>query len=141
MRIRLANRFEIFAIRNTATFKICREEANRPSEPASWLNKLRPRGRRFRFVAELEGNARGYLIGALTHAHGMVEDFLICTNEGINEISHALFEIFEVHCLRYQCRSIFAPVWMDEMLIKARGFDRLGSLYVKRFEHGAVVDD
>jgi hypothetical protein len=131
MRIRIANALEIFAVKNTATFRACREQVSRPKDFSSWLSSLSPRKKRFRLVAELEGNALGYLTGALANAHGLLEEFLICTNEGMAEVSHALMEIFEVHCLQRNCQSVFVPGWMDEMLITARGFTRSGTLYVK----------
>lgn len=133
MKIRMANAWEMIAIRNTAHFKTCLEETHRPNKDGSWFKKLAFRSKRFRFVAELEGHVRGYLVGVLANGKGRVEDFLICTNDGMAEISHALLEIFEVHCLQRRCQSILAPDWMDEMLIKARGFRRSGSLYIKNF--------
>lgn len=137
MKIRMANALEMFAIRNTAHFKTCLEVSKRIKQDGAWLKKFAFRSKRFRFVAELEGHVRGYLVGALTNGKGLVEDFLICTNEGVGEISHALLEIFEVHCLQRRCQSILAPDWMDEMLIKARGFNRSGSVYIKNFRLGA----
>lgn len=133
MKVRLANALEMFAIRNTGDCKNRREENTHLPRGSSWFRKLRPRRNRFRLVAEFEGNVRGYLVGALTNAHGLVEDFFICTNEGMQEVSHALLEIFEVYCLQRKCQTILAPDWMDEMVIRARGFAKDGQVYVKKF--------
>ena len=129
--IRIANALEIFAVKHTPDFRACRDQVTRPVDFRSLFSKLRPGKKRFRLVAELEGDVIGYLIGAMANAHGLLEEFLICTNEGMCEVSHALLEIFEVHRLQRNCQSLFVPGWMDEMLIKARGFKRSGRLYVK----------
>lgn len=131
MKIRIANAMEIFTLRNTANFRACRDNISRPRDFQAWFSRLRPGKKRFRLVAELEGHVLGYLIGAMANAHGLLEDFLICTNEGMSEVSHALLEIFEVHCLQRNCQSVFVPGWMDEVLIQARGFTRSGKIYVK----------
>jgi hypothetical protein len=132
MKIRIANALEIFTVRHTANFRACREQISRPRDFQAWFSRLSPGKKRFRLVAELEGHVLGYLIGAMANAHGLLEDFLICTNEGMGEVSHALLEIFEVHCLQRNCQSMCAPGWMDEVLIQARGFRRSGKIYVKR---------
>ena len=131
MKVRIANALEIFAVKNTPDFRACRGQVARPLDFRGWFSRLCPGKKRFRLVAELEGEAIGYLIGAMANAHGLLEEFLICTNEGMCEVSHALLEIFEVHCLQRNCQSLFVPGWMDEMLIKPRGFKRSGRRYVK----------
>jgi hypothetical protein len=134
MEIRIANALEIFVVRNTADFRACRERVSRPMDLQAWFGRLNPGKRRCRLLAEREGHALGYLIGAISNAHGLLEDFLICTNEGINEVSYALLEIFELLCVQRNCRSVLAPGWMDEVLIQACGFQRSGKLFVKTFK-------
>ncbi|MDB6035047.1 MAG: hypothetical protein JWM16_5385 [Verrucomicrobiales bacterium] len=122
---------EILTVRNTPPFRACLGQITRPRDFRAWFARLSPLKKRSRLVAELEGHVLGYLIGAMVNAHGRLEDFLICTNEGMSEVSHGLLEIFEVLCLQRNCQSVFAPGWMDEVLIQARGFRRSGKLYVK----------
>ena len=98
---------------------------------ASWLREHGFGRQRCFLVAELEGKALGYLVGVLAHATGKLEDFFVATNGGMSEAAQSLMEIFEVLCLERHCKSIMAPIWMDEMLIRTRGFILSGSEYVK----------
>jgi hypothetical protein len=110
------------------------QERNSMARFRSWLRELGFGRPRCFLVAELEGKALGYLVGVLVDATGKLEDFFVATNDGMAEVAQGLMEIFEVLCLERHCNAILAPIWMDEGLIKARGFHFSGSLYVKTLD-------
>ena len=128
MNIRLINSVQMRELKSVIP-GVPRQELR--SRLRSWMRELGFGKQNCCLIAEFEGKPLGYLVGALGNATGMLEDLFIGTTEGMAEVSQGLMEIFEVHCLERECDSIHAPGWMDEMLIKARGFHASGTGYVK----------
>ena len=96
-----------------------------------------PGTQRMRLVAEIDGHVLGHLQGAFANGSGVVEEFCVSTDDGRAEVSQALMEVFEVHCLRMNCETILAQSGIDEQLVKSRGFVFFGSIYLKPLQDGA----
>ncbi|HUR44827.1 MAG TPA: hypothetical protein VMZ27_03045 [Candidatus Saccharimonadales bacterium] len=129
MNIRLINAVQMKELRSVIRPSVPKQQLG--LRLRSWLREMGFGRQNCCLVAELEGKTLGYLVGALGNANGMLEDLFVGTTEGMAEVSQGLMEIFEVHCLERECDCILAPPWMDEVLIKARGFRFSGTGYVK----------
>jgi hypothetical protein len=127
--IRIVDAVEIKGLKSASFLRDIKK--NHMENLRAWLREL-GFGRQHCFlVAELEGQALGYLEGFWVNTTGKLEDFFVRTEEGMAEAGQGLMEIFEVLCLARHCKWILAPGWMDEVLITARGFRSSGSIYVK----------
>jgi hypothetical protein len=129
MRIREPNHAEEAALRQAA--HLFESPAARGKNFWAGFQDFGPGTQRLRLVAELDGSVLGHLQGAFANGSGVVEEFCVSTDDGRTEVSQALLEIFELHCLKMNCETILAQAGIDEQLVKSRGFVFFGSIYLK----------